>query len=1106
MTIFSLSLFDEKVLIENVLFSPSPKSYENEIPEIEIRIGSMKGPRFDSSVPFSFWNFVYNYIVSLNIHTSIKESQDIVSSKGPLREIKNFDNSIQTIYQKKIKDSDNPKFSYSTDLNFITEFQELRNQKISFSEYTFRLAKAYEIPIKSQEYNLSLTRPVSFQRNRTSVEFKNFIIDFTERISNNYSNYEIEIEFKKSFVQDLISSKNFITFTKELKNSISLVFPSIHTLFSSSSFKNIKENIENYIKIRPKEKKPVNIQTEHITDGFQNYSVTNKLDGVGYNIIFVKETIKGKQYVGTFLCNSKDIWKINTSPYSSSFDNFINSISKCEVRTIPKQNEDPEIEINIYDCIMFDKDITNLSLKERYEICEKVYSFLKSTLKNATIKLKQYFYDKDFNKMISQVIQYMYSSFGENIIKFNDGVIFQYNGDYKSYHPLKWKFPSLISIDFSAKFLRQDNRTITYTLLSNYGNDVLKPFVPDNYNYPNSSIISFNKNTVIDNYRVEDLEGFVLECIFDTTTESWKILRIRFDKSSNDANFIKVANSTFQDMILKTTLPQLVENVNSYRKSSPSIVDSRTPVSKPVVEPRIPLEKAGLKKYRELFNQIKSMVIKSSLNQDSQILDIGAGKGGDLPKYVQLNNKINYLFAVEPSSVNIKEFNNRLQDTYTLLKQKTKLLQAGGQEYDKITSFLKENNANITNVFMFYSMSFFFKDFETLYSLVNLVGDVLKNGNLFSGTMMDGHLVRKQLLKSDIITNEYSVKKVNINDIDVFGQKIVIDYKETQTATEQYEYLSFFNELQYVLASKNLFGSQLFSQYSAEFSPLLASLSPNELNLAQYYCDFQFKKDDSYYSRPLRQSSFEIFPHNLNESTYKKGYWYRGKTKGSLFESILRCVRKEETSADFYVKMNTFINDFYDFGIEYISKDSTRVVSSEELYTFINSKLNKSCFISPSVSDMSEEQFNKIIQTVLLSTTTDQPIKKFIEIVIDGLVSNNFERKETEEMIEAIVDYLAEKKLDVINTTFSMNENKWIMGMLAEFLKLNIILVNENIAHRYMADRGFKYIVLHHISKGIQHIEFVCKRERLSNEKIENIREYQTVFNSEEIEGIFIKP
>ena len=67
MTIFSLSLFDEKVLIENVLFSPSPKSYENEIPEIEIRIGSMKGPRFDSSVPFSFWNFVYNYIVSLNI-------------------------------------------------------------------------------------------------------------------------------------------------------------------------------------------------------------------------------------------------------------------------------------------------------------------------------------------------------------------------------------------------------------------------------------------------------------------------------------------------------------------------------------------------------------------------------------------------------------------------------------------------------------------------------------------------------------------------------------------------------------------------------------------------------------------------------------------------------------------------------------------------------------------------------------------------------------------------------------------------------------------------------------------------------------------------------
>ena len=92
--------------------------------------------------------------------------------------------------------------------------------------------------------------------------------------------------------------------------------------------------------------------------------------------------------------------------------------------------------------------------------------------------------------MISQVIQYMYTYFGENIIKSNDGVIFQYNGDYKTYSPLKWKFPSLISIDFSAKFLKQDKQTITYTLLSNYGNDILKPFVSDKYNYTNINTIT----------------------------------------------------------------------------------------------------------------------------------------------------------------------------------------------------------------------------------------------------------------------------------------------------------------------------------------------------------------------------------------------------------------------------------------------------------------------------------------------------------------------------------------------------------------------------------------------------------------------------------------
>jgi hypothetical protein len=121
-----------------------------------------------------------------------------------------------------------------------------------------------------------------------------------------------------------------------------------------------------------------------------------------------------------------------------------------------------------------------------------------------------------------------------------------------------------------------------------------------------------------------------------------------------------------------------------------------------------------------------------------------------------------------------------------------------------------------------------------------------------------------------------------------------------------------------------------------------------------------------------------------------------------------------------------------------------------------------------------------------------------------SLVSNNFDKKETEEMIEASVDYLAEKKSEIINnTSFNLSENKWIIKLLSEHLKLNIILLNDK-KEEYIGNSNWNYIVLHYINKGgIQQVEFVCRREKMSEEKIEKIKDYQTIFTYEEIIGVF---
>ena len=133
---------------------------------------------------------------------------------------------------------------------------------------------------------------------------------------------------------------------------------------------------------------------------------------------------------------------------------------------------------------------------------------------------------------------------------------------------------------------------------------------------------------------IELVDGSVYEFGYNNQTKKFILFRPRPDKKH--PNFYKVAENVWNDMINPFTKEQLLQLLNGISISPAPIEDS-------------------LKLYRKYHNTIKNNLITTYCNKKT-ILDLGAGQGGDLPKY--LKSDIKYLWAVEPDEQNYNEYIN----------------------------------------------------------------------------------------------------------------------------------------------------------------------------------------------------------------------------------------------------------------------------------------------------------------------------------------------------------------------------------------------------------------------------------------------------------------
>ncbi len=599
MTIQNISFLPKDINgIMSLLFDPS----ENGVPEIELRFGKMemgnKGPYFNTDIQGTN---MYDRILLSKKYNNIKLYNDTIYYKDRYRKIVS-ETSIE--YQNKIKSSDK-------DIQIISEFTE---DSISHKGivHNIRLSKAYEKPISESEWdNLKTPSTLSVRRTRTSFEFNNYKLDFTiKEYSNGRLTHELEAEFYPSYMST-ITKTTFPSFMVTIKGILSHIFPDVHSIYSKDYYEPINTVINTLLKKVPEDIRPKNIdENDNI---LTNFAVTNKLDGVGYNVI------PFKQGNTTFLIafNSSDVWKI---PSTSSPSDDINFLSKAEIKEIDTDT----FEVHFFDTLYHNnKSVANLNLFDRLNISNNLVDYCNKYFSSPslTFEIKQFVYTKNIKDDIYTTLDSMNRRYGfKNLIKYNDGIIFQHISSYTSSPAIKWKFPSKVTIDFLFKKVNSTEITTTYSLNSKIKPGTFKIFT-DNFTN-REHYIEVTNTDIFDGIKGDSLNNKVVELAL--TKGEWVIHRIRFDKPIEKTNHIKTAHATFVDMYYEFTLPYLL-NLIDYTSGKTSIKPEKKAASLPQKEFTINVVDAVVKKdvFEEKNADIKWLFPATDRIKGQRITNVG---------------------------------------------------------------------------------------------------------------------------------------------------------------------------------------------------------------------------------------------------------------------------------------------------------------------------------------------------------------------------------------------------------------------------------------------------------------------------------------------------
>lgn len=178
----------------------------------------------------------------------------------------------------------------------------------------------------------------------------------------------------------------------------------------------------------------------------------------------------------------------------------------------------------------------------------------------------------------------------------------------------------------------------------------------------------------------------------------------------------------------------------------------------------------NIKKMRAFHNNIKKSLINSVSNNNTTLLDVGVGRGGDILKWHNIG--IHNVVGIDIDEAYIDEAKNRLKNSIIQIRRRNYRF----YKYDgtNIKDFLKQSNViqKFDVISCQFAMHYFFKDADTLDNFIKNISSLLSIGGYFIGTFMDGYKIDEFLKKKTnnnviFINKQYSELKQTGSEIKV---------------------------------------------------------------------------------------------------------------------------------------------------------------------------------------------------------------------------------------------------------------------------------------------------------------------------------------------------
>lgn len=717
---------------------------------------------------------VYNITQQISFTISKLSKMDNLEIEAKIRKIDESDfELLRDLLTSRFEKIDSYSVDYYIKEKRITE-QDGKyidtSKKKQFEQFLTIGSKSIKFNVAEEESKVVTKKDIKdfdFKREKERISFVdgNVRIDLTKVTRNKEVSYEFELEVvdPKKYNEREFGDK--ITFYFNVVNNyLESTISFCNEMLSSGKIKD-KDEIKYGLVSRPRDLlKPDITKPNSILKGF---TASIKADGVQYFLIIYK--------YGVWLMNQKGE-KMRVGPLDDKFRELKGSIFAGEYIVREKLKEGTKFEFLAL-FLPFD----TISYKG------------KSVVENNYLDRISYFSDIKGTEIISK---------GVNTLKIGEKKIFDLGEDsdsfYKGFRECYLEKKNIIYQEdgyiltpkYSPYVANGQNRPKRERTLSRFL-DVCKwkPMEKRSMDFlvMGGKIHSFERkrNIVFEGLAYsldfpESLEGKIVEFfpVFEEDTISLKPERIRDDKS--------FPNKT----------ETVLEIVKSYTEFNPIT------------------EKTLLGKDTTLMREFNNNFIKSKLINDLEgyIVDIGAGKGGDLAKF-GYNSKIRKVLSVEPNKEFSTEFKRRLSlskftDKFYLLEE-TK-----GEDTETIIQGMKDafpedfGDQKMTITFMI-SMSFFWSTEENLAKLANTIIQIDKEYKIRGGKFrteivfytIDGYKVEdlfKKIGKDSLKLNTITLKQGG-------DGQIFIDIQDSKTVSQQTEYLVKLDKLNQMTGLKQVY-------------------------------------------------------------------------------------------------------------------------------------------------------------------------------------------------------------------------------------------------------------------------------------------------------------